>query len=293
MVIFKRKVFKSWNFLIGGILVNGNVLRKLVSLTLGMLLLLCCGCQDQQWQDNMHRPTYSDPIPSTQPTENTENEWTVILRYDEKPIGELLYMRDVFQDADIRVCWYGENSYHTAQMDENGVAKIYGLDGNYQVALSGLPDGYTYFTNDYFVSNHNKTAIIDLHRPLRIDQGDGSKRYYPFVLEMEMEGVYRIQINSPDEVLYCRFQPDKVGRYIIKSLACMVEDNIDADMEVYDPVQRWIKDGEGYPNAYTQNFVYAGPLDEEGVVFGLKVSSKDGVYPIIVEIGIMKYGAVE
>jgi len=260
-----------------------------------LVILICCGCQEPQWDKNMHRPTLTT-VPATQPeTEVPEEEWfRVLLRYHGKPVQENYYMLQLLRQTQAH--WFDGTAWHSAAFDENGVAKIAGLDGTYQVVLSGLPEDYTYHINWHRATNDERSVEIDLFRLLVSSRGDGSGPYYPFVMELGEEGTYAIQIDGPEDLVYCRFKPGAEGYYTIESHACIALDNIDPDMEIYSNYysdtewRQTIEDG-GYESisGFTRNFCCQVQVPADGFTFGVKATAKDGVYPILVQISVKKY----
>ncbi|MBQ8440215.1 MAG: hypothetical protein IJX19_06110, partial [Clostridia bacterium] len=72
-------------------------------------------------------------------------------------------------DTPISVQWNDGFSVHKADM-EQGVAKVGGLDGDYQVTLSAVPEGYAYDPSAYIATNTNRNLVIELYK---ITEGSG------------------------------------------------------------------------------------------------------------------------
>lgn len=210
--------------------------------------------------------------------------FTVTLRKDYQPYSP---------EIEMYARWTDGQSYYTAKFDENGVASISGLDGDYMVTLSAVPLDYVYNTNGYRVSNDTPDITINL---VRFSYGDGSPGtgpYYPEVLQMEELGVYQIEIEDADDKFYCRFRPARSGTYVIESWISIVDDDINPKVELYQGTVSHVQhmetiDGGGWEseNGYTKNFRFVIEISNDEVgsafVFAISATSKDGSYPIMV-----------
>ena len=100
------------------------------------------------------------------PTMNDDptDDFTVTLKLE----GEIFVPR-----MDIEVYWDDGASRYAALVDEEGVARVDGLDGDYRVTLSELPNEYVYNPNIHVATNDNKNIIIDIY-PLNMLAGGGT-----------------------------------------------------------------------------------------------------------------------
>ena len=196
--------------------------------------------------------------------------------------------------------WTDGYSYYTAKFDDNGVASITGLDGDYTVTLSDVPMDYTYNTNGYQVSSDDRNIDVEIYRTY-YGEGEGTGLYYPEIKSMSTYGVYEITINGPDDVVYCRFLPYEKGIYNIESWVSIAEDNINPKMDLYYGSAAYLLfqetiDGGGRESktGFTKNFKYEYVIVAEEVgnqcTFGVKATAKDGQYPVTVQVVIERVG---
>jgi hypothetical protein len=84
-----------------------------------------------------------------------ENPFTVTLM-----VGEDVYVPS--EEHPISVQWSDGFSVHTAPIGKDGVARVGGLDGDYRVNLTAIPEGYTYNPNVYTATNNNLGPILNI-----------------------------------------------------------------------------------------------------------------------------------
>ena len=86
--------------------------------------------------------------------------------------------------------WSDGIGFYTAEFDGDGVATKSGLDGDYTVTLTNLPDGYTYNPNIYQADNDNREVEIELY-PLIPTTGTGTDKYNN-IINISQLGAYRV-----------------------------------------------------------------------------------------------------
>jgi len=279
--------------------------KVFVALVLVFSLIGCSEIVTTQVGTQATRPTYVVVEP---PAEDIPEEelFTVTLHLNGKPITEDAYFYQMFKDLaakkdGIYAQWNDGYSYFVAKFDENGVAKAAGLDGTYHVTLSDVPGDYVYNVNDYYATNDERQIVVDVYRLLISSQGDGSDKYYPYIMEFGELGVYEITINSPDQVVYCRYTPDESGIYQIASWESVAEDKVNPKVDVYGGSVAYIyyrytldDGGAEADSGFCKNFSYTESLTDDEVgnifAFGVRATSKDGIYPIKVKVAVLRIG---
>ncbi|MBQ7357628.1 MAG: hypothetical protein IJW65_02710, partial [Clostridia bacterium] len=105
---------------------------------------------------NNERPTQNEQPTEGTPPEEDDGSYTVTLSYN----GEQYIPTS---DTEIYVQWNDGFSFHKALM-EDGVAKVGNLDGDFQVTLSAVPEGFAYDPNAYIATTDNRHIEIKLHK---------------------------------------------------------------------------------------------------------------------------------
>jgi hypothetical protein len=188
-------------------------------------------------------------------------------------------------------------------VDENGVARIDGLDGDYRVTLSAPPHGYAYDPNSYEATNFNRNIVLDLY-DLNTVSGGGTDLYGCYALATT--GIYSVKINKPGELVYFEFAPQLNGTYTVESWASIADDEINPLATAYyggssykhSPYE--VKD-EGAVGSFTRNFVHTVKIADEMIsgggsqtfTFALSAESKSGNYPIIYSFAIKRDGGFD
>ncbi len=225
------------------------------------------------------------------------NDFVVTLKAD----GEPYYPRI----DNMYVYWNDGHSMHYALVDEDGVARIDGLDGDYRVTLSEVPNEYTYDPNGYMATNDNRSITLNLYSLNRLT-GKGTSVYAP--LQFTKAGVYSADIKSPDHALYFCYAPEGSGTYSIESWVDITEDNVNPYVEVYRGSFAWVDtknvnviDDGGPVGSYTSNFVYTVQIADQNIssggqavyTFALRAESKNNQYPITVTFAVKRNGGFE
>lgn len=196
--------------------------------------------------------------------------------------------------------WTDGFSYYTAKFDENGVAAVVGLDGDYRVTLTGVPNGYTYNTNGYVATNDERNLVIDLQKIIRTNKG--GTNLYDDIITLETLGVYQTQLESAEDVVYYQFRPTESGTYWIESWVNIAEDSINPKMQVYNgsfvfKTYAYTLDDGGPASAsgYTKNFRYEIKIDQSEIgsvfAFGVQAETKGGEYPVTVDFAVTLKGS--
>ena len=226
---------------------------------------------------------------STQPVLNDDptDDFTVTVMVN----GEAYSPR-----MDMDVYWKDGTSVHTAPLNENGVARIDGLDGDYRVSLSAVPNEFSYDPNSTVATNDNRNVILDLY-PLEMKAGGGTGEYDCY--SISDTGVYSTTITSPDEKIFFEYAPSEEGVYTIESWVDTMADTVNPYIDVYigssayKQYSRTINDG-GAVGSYTMNFVHTIEILSEQIsaggqqvyTFAVKAESKYNQYPLTLTFAI-------
>lgn len=201
------------------------------------------------------------------------------------------------------VYWSDGFSIHTAPLDENGVARIDGLDGDYRVTLSAVPNEYTYDPNGHVATNDNRSIILDLYtQSILTGSGTGLYDCYNF----RKTGVYTAVINNPGDAIFFQYAPETNGVYSIESWIDTRADEVNPYVDVYGGSSQFkyfiqtINDG-GPVGSYTVNFVHTVTIADENIsqagqavyTFAVKAESKTDSYPITVTFAVKRNGGFE
>ena len=205
----------------------------------------------------------------------------------------------------VNVYWNDGFSIHTAPVDkETGVARIDGLDGDYRVSLSAVPNEYTYDPNSTMATNDDRNIILNLYT-LNHLAGNGTSEYdcYSF----SKTGVYCAVIKDANDTIYFQYAPEKSGTYSIESWIDITEDNINPYVDVYYGNSQWkqyertVNDG-GAVGSYTINFVHTVQIAKENIsvsggqvtyTFAVKAETKNNKYPVTVTFAVKRDGEFE
>lgn len=198
-------------------------------------------------------------------------------------------------DTPISVQWNDGFSVHKADM-EQGVAKVGGLDGDYQVTLSAVPEGYAYDPSAYIATNTNRNLVIELYK---ITEGSGKGTELYKSISIKYTGVYCVDITSAEQEVFYEFAPSKSGTYSVESWANTTENTINPMANYYGAnaffkqFDHTCNDG-GTESSYTKNFNLQVKIADEQIsdsgqvtfTFGIKATSKTGEYPVRVYFAV-------
>ncbi len=218
-----------------------------------------------------------------------ENPFTVTLM-----VGEDVYVPS--EDRPISVQWSDGFSVHTAPIGKDGVARVGGLDGDYRVNLTAIPEGYTYNPNVYTATNNNRNLEIQLYK-IVTTRGHGDQLYN--AIEIKNTGLYCVELTSPTHEIFFEFAPPKSGTYSVESWMDTIENKVNPQAKYYG-ANRFFKqyqhtaDDGGATGTYTKNFKLDVQIADEMISdggqvtfsFGVLSTSTDNQYPIKVYFAI-------
>ena len=232
-----------------------------------------------------------DSSESNKPTLNDDptDDFTVTLMLDGKNYSPRIEMS---------VYWDDGFSRHAALVDQNGIARVDGLDGDYRVTLSTVPNEYAYNPNAYVATNDNKDITIELfHMNLLSGGGTGMYDCYSF----RKTGVYSAVIEDPTDAIWFEYAPETNGVYTIESWIDVTADNVNPYIEVYDGSTQYkykvgITSDGGAVGSYTTNFVHEVRIYDDNIssagqavyTFAVKAESKNDKYPITVVFAVTR-----
>jgi len=275
-----------------------NWKKSLAMLLLAAALLSVVGCQGEYHYgiEGGKKPGqetgegYVPPVLNDDPTD----DFVVTVLADGAPYSPRMEMF---------VYWSDGFSIHTAKLDEKGEARIDGLDGDYRVTLSAVPNEYAYDPNSNLATNDNRCITLNLYT-LNHLSGSGTGIYDCY--NFSRTGVYAATINSADDAIYFQYAPDRSGTYTIESWVDVSEDMIDPYIEVYGGHTQYkyhlrtTYDG-GKEGSYTMNFIHTVQIASENIsasgqatyTFAVKADTKNNKYPVTVTFAVKRNGEFE
>ncbi len=288
-----------------------NILKKLLILITVVAMLTGCS----EYYAPSDKPNTDNSGDSGNGGENDDGNpphegsdadlFSVSLRY-----GDEQYIPKA--QADMIAKWTDGFSVYVASFDEDGYARVSGLDGDYQVTLVGLPAGYVYDPNGYVATNDARNVIIDIYKPIRTS-GYGTGAYDS--IEINKTGVYRVELKNAEHKVFFEYAPGVSGTYSVESWASVADGNYNPMADVwigsiaFKTFSYTLNDGGvssviGVSSGYTKNFKYVVEIAEEnfGVggtggqavfTFAVHADSKNGVYPAYIDIAIKLNGSFE
>ena len=226
------------------------------------------------------------PVMNDDPTD----DFTVTLTADGEPYSPRMEMLAYWTDG---------YSVFAAKFGKDGIARVDGLDGDYRVTLSAVPNEYTYDPNSNIATNDERDITVELHT-LNVLTGTGTSSYSGH--SISKTGVYSATLKSADEGIFFMYSPTENGIYTIESWADTTADNVNPYIDIYSGTfawniyQRTIDDG-GSVGSYTTNFKHDVRLTQDQVgnnfIFAVKADSRTGKYPITVTFAIKRDGGFE
>lgn len=234
--------------------------------------------------DNGQPPMNDDPT----------DDFTVTVLADGQPYSPRI---------DMSVYWSDGFSIHSAPLDETGVARIDGLDGDYRVTLSAVPSEYTYDPNGHTATNDDRNIELNLYT-LNMLAGSGTGIYDCYTFSKT--GVYSAVINDPEDAIYFQYSPEINGEYSIESWIDTRADEVNPYIDVYGGSSQFkyyiktINDG-GAVGSYTMNFLHTVTIADQNIsnagqavyTFAIKAESKTNKYPITVTFAVKRNGGFE
>ena len=234
--------------------------------------------------------TYVPPVMNDDPTD----DFTVTLRAN----GESYSPR-----MEMFAYWTDGFSVYTSKFDENGIARIDGLDGDYKVTLSAIPNEYAYDPNNNITTNDDRNIVVNMYTLNYMS--DGGTGIYDCKVFRET-GVYSAVIDGPEDAIYFEYAPSGMGTYTIESWMDVTADNVNPYIEVYGGHSEFkyyigeTNDG-GAMGSYTINFVHTVQIAKENIsaggqatyTFAIKADTKNNKYPVTIVFAVKRDGDFE
>ena len=212
-------------------------------------------------------------------------------------------------DSPLKVQWSGNNGVHRAETDADGIAKVKGLDGDYNVTVLNTPDGYIYNPNVYTTSNLRRDITIEFFEILTPTDRDKGTNFYDDIIDLSRTGHYRLKLTSSKPVYY-QFVPRSPGAYVIESWVDVTDNNINPIANHHEGSSVWknptpiVCDRGGAESTYTKNFrltidVAPSNLSANGGIilcFGIYATLKEGEIskdnPVYIDFSVEYRGSV-
>lgn len=268
-------------------------MKRFLSLILSFVLIaLFAGC------DGVYTPPISGTSDQSQSggggDGETQTEFTVTLTLDREQFIPY-YMSENVPDSERLTChWTGTGGTYSAAFDDEGVATVYGLDGEYQVTLSNFPStmsNITYDSNSYFADNDHTHVEIEM---LHIIPLTGAGTMYN-AIPIRYEGVYRTVIKSADSPVFYEYFPQNAGSFSIESIVDITANDVNPSVDIYygttafKNFYRTLEDG-GTSSTYTRNFKMYVDADRSEIGgcwnFEVHADCRSGKYPVTVDFVI-------
>lgn len=264
-----------------------NFKTRALCLLLAIITLSMTSCG--QFTDAELSSNSTEEAQQTDEIENEQGKFSVSLLMNGKPYVPI---------SPVSVTWTHTegHSVHTAEIGEDGTASVTGLDGDYTVTLSELPQGFAYNANIYKATNDDPNIIIDVHRIITT-RGEGADLYD--CININSTGVYTVDLNSADHVVMFEFSPQQMGTYSVESWLPITNEMLNPRADVYTGNSQFkvfshTQDVGGVCGSYTRNFKFDVEIAAESIgqsfTFGIKVVSKDGTYPAKVTFAVQLDG---
>ena len=269
-------------------------MRKLHSLIALLLLLVFCFNSCGEYIPAIQRPggnnTDTDNPGGDGDKETEGYTFTATLYYD----GERFV-----PEEKINVQWTDGFAVYTAELNDEGKAEVHGLDGDYKVTLSGIPDGYIYNPNALVATNDQRNTRIELYKITKTTgAGDG-----PYsCIKLQKPGIFSATLDSPTDVVYYQFTPLEAGIYSVEGWVDTTANQVNPKLDIYNGSSAWKQyaytlDDGGAESFFTKNFKYEVKISKEGIgqafTFAVKGTSKDNTYPITVNFVVTLDGGFD
>ena len=260
---------------------------------LALMLTLCLiGCGEFKSAVNVGEDSESSSKDNGQGMDNDPtNDFTVRLRLN----GE-----DYIPDVSLDVYWSDGYDIFVAPIEEDGVARIDGLDGDYRVTLSSVPYGYAYDANAYTANLLNRDVVLDLY-DLNSVTGKGSELYNCYALSGT--GVYSVTVSEPGEMAYFEFSPQASGTYTVESWANVTEDEINPIAVAYYGSASYkhspyTVEDVATTGSFTRNFLHTIEIADQMIsaggsqtfTFAVTAETKSGIYPVTFTFAVKRDG---
>ena len=271
-------------------------MKKVCFIILAIFMIVCfasCG-------------TYTPPTGSGRPSGSGDGGGGGNTGGDEPPVQEVSVFTVTLVNApntlpeDMQAIWTKNNEVHTAKFIDN-VATVEGLDGDYHVTLSTVPDGYTYDCNGYVADNDDKNIKIELLKllsykefiKLEPNNEKGTLTWY----KISKYGTYRVTLKSASDAVAFMFEPTENGRFSITSWCDVTANEINPILKIYYGTQHYCQfieeiDDGGTSGIFTKNFRYTADFADENLngvqPFSVKAAINKIEYPVTVDFTIKR-----
>lgn len=189
-----------------------------------------------------------------------------------------------------------------AAFNANGIAAKSGMDGDYRVTISNLPDGFTYNPNGNYADNDNRDVTIELLPIVSPAGGHTGSDPYTDCIVMNTTGTYRAIVSSAEEGLYYSYRPTVPGKYYIESWVDAAVNEINPRIRRFSGSFANINENDyedcdtgGASSSFTRNFRYVVecPQGYVGNVWTFKLFAdcvSEELYPATVDFSITYEG---
>lgn len=190
---------------------------------------------------------------------------------------------------------------YVASFNDDGVAEISGLDGEYKVTLGGLPEGYTYNPNIYSANNDNRNISIRLYKLVATDSSKSGSDWYNDIVAISETGAYRATLTEEnfENGIRFRYVPGYAGNYSIESMIDITENKLNPYLDMHGGSSEFVNpiyetmDGGGAENTYTKNFRWEISIIHIGNAFNFRIYATtldEGVFPVNVDFILERDG---
>ncbi len=276
-----------------------KIFYRIFALLMITCLLVGCGEYHDALDDPNEKHTSADTEGEveTKPSDGEENEG------DGEEIDmdsfSVTLMRDgavyLPQGEEITARWTGSSGVYEAKFDDDGVAKVTGLDGDYTVTLTGLPSKYAYNPNGHTATNNNKNITIDIYEYVKPRTGGGS---ISNCISVSKNKLYRAELKNAKSAVFYKFEPKDSGTYYIESWVDVTADNVNPSLEIWGPVTLKLQEtidgdstGVAPSGTYTKNFRYEISVSDKDIgqrfIFAVKATSTVD-YPVTVDFEVSR-----
>ena len=237
----------------------------------------------------------SGKVPQPEMNDDPTDDFVVNVTVNGKPFP-ILNGAVIWRDA------YTSDVY-SAPLDENGQARIDGLDGDYYVSLTNVTYGYAYDPNAYIATNDEKTVNLEVWPIIKAFDSINSSGFYNWQ-SISRAGVYTATLRSSSDKIYFNYSPEEPGEFSVESWVNIAEDFINPTLDSFtgNPHAAYpgktVTDG-GKVGSYTNNFKHTVQMDDSNFssgggqasfMFALYAESRNEKYPITFTFALKRDG---